>query len=133
MRMARTRDLVPPGLAQAVLEGNDTSNEAMGIAYFLYPNAILIVSEIHQEMFRIYPGETPGSSYLCQTYALYNDSAFADDGEFSAMMYEAIRVALAEEDAPMGRRYSGNSWSNSSSMAATSSSFSTNTMAGTPS
>jgi hypothetical protein len=73
----------------------------MGIAYFLYPNAILIVSEIHQEMFRIYPGDWPGSSYLYQTYAIYNDSSFADDEEFSTMMYEAIRVALVNEDAPM--------------------------------
>ena len=71
------------------------------LAHFLYPNAILIVSEIHQEMFRIYPGDRPGTSCLYQTYALYNDSAFADDEEFSTMMYDAIRVALAEEDAPM--------------------------------
>ncbi len=73
----------------------------MGIAYFLYPNAILIVSEIHQEMFRIYPGDHPGESYLYQTYALYDDSAFLDDEEFSTMMYDAIRLALADEDAPM--------------------------------
>jgi hypothetical protein len=30
-----------------------------------------------------------------------NDGAFADDEAFSNMVYEAIRVALAEEDAPM--------------------------------
>ena len=93
--------MCPHGLREAVEEGRDFSDQAMGIAYFLYPNAILIVSEIHQEMFRIYPGERPGSSYLYQTYAIYNDSAFADDEEFSTMMYEAIRVALADENAPM--------------------------------
>ena len=93
--------MCPQALREAVVEGQDASDQSMGIAYFLYPNAILIVSEIHQEMFRIYPGERPGSSYLYQTYALYNDSAFADDEEFSTMMYDAIRVALVEEDAPM--------------------------------
>jgi phenylpropionate dioxygenase-like ring-hydroxylating dioxygenase large terminal subunit len=93
--------MCPQGMREAVVEGRDASDLSMGIAYFLYPNAILIVSEIHQEMFRIYPGERPGSSYLYQTYAIYNDSAFADDEEFSTMMYDTIRAALADEDAPM--------------------------------
>jgi hypothetical protein len=39
------------------------------------PNGILIVSEIHQEMFRIYPGDRPGSSYLYRTYAIYKNSS----------------------------------------------------------
>jgi phenylpropionate dioxygenase-like ring-hydroxylating dioxygenase large terminal subunit len=93
--------MCPMALRDAVKESRDFDREAMGIAYFLYPNAILIVSEIHQEMFRIYPGSSPGTSYLYQTYALYKDSAFVDDEEFSTMMYEAIRVALTDEDVPM--------------------------------
>ena len=93
--------MCPQAIREAVTEGRDVSDLSMGIAYFLYPNAIFIVSEIHQEMFRIYPGDRPGTSYLYQTYTLYNDSTFADDEEFSTMMYDAIRAALADEDAPM--------------------------------
>jgi phenylpropionate dioxygenase-like ring-hydroxylating dioxygenase large terminal subunit len=93
--------MCPMSLRDAVNEARDTTGEPMGIAYFLYPNAILIVSEIHQEMFRIYPGDHPGESYLYQTYALYDDSEFLDDEAFSTMMYDAIRTALADEDAPM--------------------------------
>ena len=93
--------MCPQPLRDLVLAGDDFSDQSMGIAYFLYPNAILIVSEIHQEMFRIYPGDRPGTSYLYQTYALYKDTSFADDEEVSTMVYDAIRVALSDEDAPM--------------------------------
>jgi phenylpropionate dioxygenase-like ring-hydroxylating dioxygenase large terminal subunit len=93
--------MCPMALRDAIEEGRDTSGEAMGIAYFLHPNAILIVSEVHQEMFRIYPGARPGESYLYQTYALYPDGGIADDEELSTMMFDAIRAALADEDAPM--------------------------------
>jgi phenylpropionate dioxygenase-like ring-hydroxylating dioxygenase large terminal subunit len=93
--------MCPHPLREAIQAGQDFDDQSMGIAYFLYPNAILIVSEIHQEMFRIYPSDRPGTSYLYQTYALYNDTSFADDEEISTMVYEAIRAALADEDAPM--------------------------------
>jgi hypothetical protein len=93
--------MCPQALKDAVLADAVTGDESMGIGYFLYPNAILIVSEIHQEMFRIYPGGEPGTSYLYQTYATYNDSAFVDDEETNTMVYDAIRFALVEEDVPM--------------------------------
>jgi nitrite reductase/ring-hydroxylating ferredoxin subunit len=93
--------MCPQALRDTIVAGGNFSDQSMGIAYFLYPNVILIVSEIHQEMFRIYPGDRPGSSYLYQTYALYKDTPFADDEATSEMVYEAIRVALADEDAPM--------------------------------
>jgi len=43
----------------------------------------------------------PPGTRSATTYALYDDSAFLDDEDFSTMMYDAIRAALIDEDVPM--------------------------------